>query len=330
MRSDGHNILCCPMMALVRNTTNLDIPGIARVYAHHVLHGAATFEIDPPECDEMDRRRLEIQSRGLPYLVAEAEGLIAGYAYAGLYRPRPAYRFTVEDSIYIHPDFLARGLGQLLLSKVIEICQEKGYRQMVAVIGDSGNKASIRLHAKFGFREAGVLERVGRKFGRWFDTVLMQRELSADGRVQELNAMLERVENRGAALHQLANFLRRTGNYRWVGLYQIDNNAGEIRNVAFSGSGAPAHPIFPIDKGLTGAAIRERKTVNIGDVTADRRYLMTFGTTRSEIVVPIFDSRGSVIGTIDVESEVVEAFSDKDQIFLEDCAEIARRLWTTA
>ncbi|HEY7306175.1 MAG TPA: GNAT family N-acetyltransferase, partial [Bryobacteraceae bacterium] len=236
-------------MALVRHATKQDIPSITKIYAHHVRHGAATFEIDPPECDEMDRRRVAIQSQELPYLVIESDGLIAGYAYAGPYRPRPAYRFALEDSIYIHPDFLRRGLGQLLLGKLIEICHKKGYRQIIAIIGDSGNTASIRLHAEFGFRTVGALERVGRKFGRWFDTVLMQRELNTDDRLQELKRILESVENRTAALQRFADFLRRTEDYRWVGLYDVDNGAGEVRNVVFSGPGAPAHPTFAIDKG---------------------------------------------------------------------------------
>jgi L-amino acid N-acyltransferase YncA len=164
-------------MALIRSATERDIPAITNIYAHYVRHGTATFEIEPPDCSEMDQRRLEILSHGLPYLVAEIDERVAGYAYAGPYRLRPAYRFTVEDSIYIHPDFLARGMGQSLLTRLIEFCEAEHKHQMVAVIGDSSNIASIRLHEKFGFRTVGVLEEVGRKFGRWLDTVIMQRVL---------------------------------------------------------------------------------------------------------------------------------------------------------
>jgi L-amino acid N-acyltransferase YncA len=170
---------------LIRPAIESDVPAITAIYAHHVLHGAATFEIDPPESEEMDRRRIAIQSQGLPYLVAEKDGLIAGYAYAGPYRSRPAYRFSVEDSIYIQPDFQAQGLGRLLLANLIELCIAQRRRQMIAIIGDRGNTASIRLHLSFGFRHVGYLEAVGRKFGRWIDTVIMQRALSSEEPFEE-------------------------------------------------------------------------------------------------------------------------------------------------
>jgi L-amino acid N-acyltransferase YncA len=161
----------------VRRATAADAGALAEIYRHHVLTGAATFELDPPDAPEMDRRRAGIESNGLPYVVAEMDGVVAGYAYASRFRPRIGYRFTVEDSVYIHPDRLGRGLGRLLLARLIQDCQALGLRQMVAVIGDSANTASLRLHESFGFRRVGVLERVGWKFERWFDAVLMQREL---------------------------------------------------------------------------------------------------------------------------------------------------------
>lgn len=133
----------------------------------------------------MDRRRVAIQCQGLPYLVAEKDDLIAGYAYAGPYRPRPAYRYSVEDSVYIHPDFQGQGLGRLLLANLIEVCIAQRRRQMIAIVGDSGNIASIRLHLSFGFRNVGYLEAVGRKFGRWIDTVIMQRALSSESFEEE-------------------------------------------------------------------------------------------------------------------------------------------------
>jgi phosphinothricin acetyltransferase len=162
---------------LIRSSTDADLPAIAAIYAHHVRNGLASFEIDPPTVEEMARRRLEVLRRGLPYLVAGIDGIVAGYAYANLYRPRPAYRATLEDSIYIHPDYARRGLGRLLLAALIAECESQGYRQMIAVIGDSGNAASIGLHRAFGFEHAGTLRSVGFKFGRWLDTVLMQRTL---------------------------------------------------------------------------------------------------------------------------------------------------------
>jgi L-amino acid N-acyltransferase YncA len=166
-----------PTSAAVRPSRDADLPVIAAIYAHHVRQGLASFELEPPSPEEMARRRAEVVARGLPYLVAEAEGRVVGYAYAGPYRTRPAYRYTVEDSIYVEPDQVGRGIGRLLLPAVIDACEGAGYRQMVAVIGDSGNAASIRLHEAFGFRRVGLLPAVGFKLGRWVDSVLMQRPL---------------------------------------------------------------------------------------------------------------------------------------------------------
>ncbi len=162
---------------IVRPATADDATQIAAIYSHYVLHGTGTFEIEPPDCDEINRRRSEIERHGLPYLVASVDDRIVGYAYAGPYRPRPAYRHTVEDSIYVDPAEIGRGVGKLLLPALIQVCDDAGRRQMIAVIGDSGNIASIRLHERFGFRHAGVLRSVGFKFDRWLDTVLMQLEL---------------------------------------------------------------------------------------------------------------------------------------------------------
>jgi L-amino acid N-acyltransferase YncA len=162
---------------IIRLATTDDTAQIAAIYAHHVLHGTGTFEIEPPDVDEINRRRSEIVQHGLPYLVAVRDERVVGYAYAGLYRPRPAYRHTVEDSVYVDPAETGCGIGKLLLPALIDACEGAGRRQMIAVIGDSGNIASIRLHERFGFRDAGVLRSVGFKFGQWLDTVLMQRPL---------------------------------------------------------------------------------------------------------------------------------------------------------
>jgi L-amino acid N-acyltransferase YncA len=164
----------------VRPSRDNDLDDLARIYAHHVLHGTATFELDPPTRDEMATRRAAILSQGLPYLVAGQGGAVVGYAYASAYRPRPAYRFTVEDSVYVDPLHVGRGCGRALLAALIEHCERGAWRQMIAVIGDSGNRASIGLHERFGFRLAGTLHAVGFKFGRWVDTVLMQRTLNSD------------------------------------------------------------------------------------------------------------------------------------------------------
>lgn len=150
---------------------------VTAIYGHHVRHGFASFETEPPTLEEMLRRRADVTGKGLPYLVAEREGAILGYAYAGTYRPRAAYRDTVENSIYLRPDTVGQGIGRLLLPALVAECEARDLRQMVAVIGDSGNEASIRLHASCGFRMVGVLEAVGYKLGRWLDSVLMQRRL---------------------------------------------------------------------------------------------------------------------------------------------------------
>lgn len=167
------------MTPTLRPSRDADVHAITEIYAHHVRHGLATFEIDPPDAEEMAQRRLEVLERGLPFLVAEIEGTVMGYAYARPYRSREAYRFTVEDSIYIHPDHMRKGIGRLLLPALIAGCEEAGCRQMVAIIGDSGNAASIGLHEACGFTHAGMLRSVGLKFGRWVDTVFMQRALGA-------------------------------------------------------------------------------------------------------------------------------------------------------
>jgi phosphinothricin acetyltransferase len=164
---------------IVRPSSEADVPAITAIYAYHVRHSLATFEIDPPDAGEMARRRLEVLKLGLPYLVAEIEATVAGYAFARPYRSREAYRFTVEDSIYVHPDHMRKGIGRLLLPALIAGCEQAGCRQIVAIIGDSGNTASIGLHEACGFRHAGVLRSVGFKFGRWVDTVFMQRALGA-------------------------------------------------------------------------------------------------------------------------------------------------------
>jgi L-amino acid N-acyltransferase YncA len=154
-----------------------DIPSIARIYAHAVLHGTASFELEPPGEAEMAGRMCALLDGGFPYLVAERDGALAGYAYAGLYRTRPAYRFTLEDSVYVAPDAQRAGIGRILLEALIADAVAKGFRQMIAVIGDSAQTSSIALHTAVGFNMVGPLVSVGYKFGRWLDSVLMQRAL---------------------------------------------------------------------------------------------------------------------------------------------------------
>jgi phosphinothricin acetyltransferase len=161
----------------IRPARDADLAAMQAIYAHHVLTGLATFEEVPPNAAEMAVRRADVLARGLPWIVAEDAGRILGYAYAAPYRLRSAYRFAVEDSIYLDPAATGRGIGGRLLAALIEASTAVGARQMLAVIGDSGNAASIAVHAKAGFVHAGGFRSVGFKFGRWVDTVMMQRAL---------------------------------------------------------------------------------------------------------------------------------------------------------
>jgi L-amino acid N-acyltransferase YncA len=163
----------------IRPAVAADIAAITRIYAHAVEHGTATFEIEPPDATEMARRLQALQQNGYPYLVAERAGSIAGYAYAGPYRARPAYHWSVEDSIYVAPDMQRQRVGSQLLAQLIEAAASRGFRQMIAVIGDSAQTPSIAVHERAGFAHIGTLQSVGFKHGRWLDTVLMQRALGS-------------------------------------------------------------------------------------------------------------------------------------------------------
>jgi phosphinothricin acetyltransferase len=163
----------------IRSAMLADIPAITAIYAHTVIHGTATFEIEPPGEPEMADRFCTLAAGGFPYLVAERGGIVCGYAYAGSYRPRIAYRYTVENSVYVAPDCHRQGAGRALMDELISRSGALGFRQMIAVIGDSAQAASIALHRATGFEMVGTFAAVGFKFGRWLDTVLMQRPLGA-------------------------------------------------------------------------------------------------------------------------------------------------------
>src|SRR5439155_18377176 len=161
----------------IRPATPADVPAITRIYAHAVAQGTASFELEPPDEAEMSRRLRALLDGGFPYLAAALDGALAGYAYAGPYRARPAYRFSVEDSIYVDAQIQRRGIGRRLLAGLIEQSEQRGFRQMIAVIGDSTQLSSIELHRAAGFRFVGNIENVGYKFERWLDSVIMQRAL---------------------------------------------------------------------------------------------------------------------------------------------------------
>jgi L-amino acid N-acyltransferase YncA len=167
----------------IRPTAETDLAAVQAIYAHHVLTGAASFELEPPELDEIRRRWSAAVTGGYPHLVAAQAEEVLGYAYAGAYRPRPAYRYAVEDSVYVREAHQGKGIGRALLAQLIEECERRGFRQMVAVIGDN-LPASIELHRAAGFEHAGRMRSVGYKFGRWCDTTLMQRPLGPGDRAQ--------------------------------------------------------------------------------------------------------------------------------------------------
>jgi L-amino acid N-acyltransferase YncA len=162
---------------LLRPSTAADLPALTAIYGWHVRHGTGTFEVEPPAIADMARRRDDVLDKGLPYLVVEDGGEVCGYAYANQFRPRPAYRFCLEDSVYLAPEKAGRGLGRLLLSELLARCESVGARQMLAVIGDSQNHGSIGVHRALGFAPTGTIRAAGWKFGRWLDVVVMQRHL---------------------------------------------------------------------------------------------------------------------------------------------------------
>ena len=161
----------------IRPSRDGDLPAITRIYRHHVLHSTATFETEAPDEAEMARRRHEVLGRSLPWLVAEVDGVVQGYAYANWFKPRGAYRYAIEDSIYLDPAALGRGLGGALLTELLALCEAQGVRRALAVIGGSDNLASIGLHRRLGFEPAGTVPSYGWKFGRWLDLIFMQKSL---------------------------------------------------------------------------------------------------------------------------------------------------------
>jgi phosphinothricin acetyltransferase len=169
-----------PEAFLLRPTTESDLPAITAIYGDAVLTGTASYELEPPDLAEMTRRWRELVGKGYPHIVAADGDRVLGYAYAGPYRPRPAYRFSVEDSVYVAPTAHRRGIGRALLSELLNVCEAKGFRQMIAVSGGGAEQpASVSLHAGLGFRQIGVIQGSGFKHGRWLDTLLMQRPLGA-------------------------------------------------------------------------------------------------------------------------------------------------------
>ena len=166
----------------VRPSQDTDLDAITAIYAHHVLHGTGTFETDPPTLADMAQRRADVLGKGLPYLVAEQNGLVLGFAYGNWFKPRPAYRFSAEDSVYVAPDHQSKGVGKSLMAELLAHMQASGIRHVMAVIGDSSNAGSIGLHKSMGFVEAGRMHACGWKFNRWLDIVLMERSLGDGSR----------------------------------------------------------------------------------------------------------------------------------------------------
>ncbi|MDP2163152.1 MAG: N-acetyltransferase family protein [Hydrogenophaga sp.] len=166
-------------MPLIRPSREEDLDAITRIYGHHVLHGTGTFETTPPSVADMTTRRADVLAKGLPWLVVEDGGEVLGFAYGNWFKPRPAYRFSVEDSIYMAPEAAGKGLGRALLAELLAALERTGVRKVMAVIGDSANAGSIGVHRALGFQPAGVISSCGWKFDRWLDIVLMQKPLGA-------------------------------------------------------------------------------------------------------------------------------------------------------
>jgi L-amino acid N-acyltransferase YncA len=162
---------------LIRPSTPDDVPAIAAIYGWHVQNGTGTFELEPPGPDDMGKRRDDVLSKGLPWLVVEEAGEVLGYAYGNWFKPRPAYRFSVEDSIYLAPEAAGKGLGRALLAELLATLERGGIRKVMAVIGDSANAGSIGVHKALGFEQVGIVQACGWKFGRWLDIVMMQRAI---------------------------------------------------------------------------------------------------------------------------------------------------------
>ena len=164
-------------MPLIRPSSDADLPAITAIYAHHVLHGTGSFETEPPSVSDMTTRRADVLSKGLPYLVIEQDGKIAGFAYGNWFKPRPAYRYSVEDSIYMAPELQGKGLGRALLTELMARFEAVGIRKVMAIVGDSANTGSVGIHLALGFTQVGIVDSCGWKFGAWRDIVIMQKTL---------------------------------------------------------------------------------------------------------------------------------------------------------
>jgi phosphinothricin acetyltransferase len=166
-------------MPIIRPSSDADVPAFTAIYTHHVLHGTGTFEIEPPSQADMANRRADVLSKGLPYLTMEDQGRVLGFAYCNWFKPRPAYRFSAEDSIYMAPDAAGSGYGRALLAELVGQAERIGVRKLIAVIGDSNNAGSVGVHRSVGFTPVGVLKSCGWKFDRWLDVVLMEKSLGS-------------------------------------------------------------------------------------------------------------------------------------------------------
>ena len=175
-------------MPLIRSSRDEDVPAIATIYAYHVLHGTGTFETEPPSASDMAARRADVLAKGLPYLVAEQEGQIVGFAYGNWFKPRPAYRYSVEDSVYLAPRLERQGLGRALLAELLARCETAGIRKVMAIIGDSANAGSVGVHRAVGFTQVGIVEACGWKLDAWRDIVIMQKTLGAGSMAPPIEA----------------------------------------------------------------------------------------------------------------------------------------------
>jgi L-amino acid N-acyltransferase YncA/putative methionine-R-sulfoxide reductase with GAF domain len=318
---------------MIRPARPADATACAAIYAPYVTDSIISFEETPPTPSQI-RQRMDAAHM---WLVAEDEGEVRGYAYGSAHRDRHAYRWAADVAIYLAGEHRGRGLGRALYSQLFNGLRERGLCVLCAGVA-LPNAASVALHHAMGFTEVGTYRRIAFKCNRWIDTRWYQLDLrpaqavppalaASGNRRSDLQAELDHIlahgESAGTAARAVDAIRERTG-WRWVGIYTVAD--GLVRNDAWSGPAAPAHPSFPAAHGLTAAAIESRRTVYCPDVSADQRYLTNQPTTGSELIVPVLRD-GAVVGTLDVESDCPDAFGETERRLAEDLAERLAALW---
>ncbi|HLI58715.1 MAG TPA: GNAT family N-acetyltransferase [Solirubrobacteraceae bacterium] len=329
---------------MIRRADPADAGACAELYAPYVRDSVISSEAEPPTVSEI-RRRMDGAHL---WLVAEEGSEIVGYAYGSPHRERDAYRWAVDVAIYLHPERRGRGLGRRLYAELIEGLRERGACVLCAGVA-LPNPASERLHLSLGFAEVGTYRRIAYKSGRWIDTRWYELELHADGDTDAeppardalrlphersaaalgaaLELALRHSADRRIAAARAADAIRAHIPWRWVGIYSVSD--GRVTNEAWSGPAPPAHLSFPATAGLTATAVETGETVVANDVTRDPRYLANQAHTGSEMIVPVLRA-GTVVGTLDVESDCANAFGERDRALAVQLAGHLAPLWTVS